>query len=94
MITKKLIKNLGMFGVSMGLLASPLAFSDQVTLPPVFIIAEELASPSMYSDPVNDPRELMQAAYRGPITPNGAIAEYLPSFRSDPIIDPFMNGAN
>ncbi|MCE9683355.1 hypothetical protein [Halomonas alkalisoli] len=88
MNSTNLIKKLGILGITMGLVSSPLAFSDQPTLPTVIVTAQELVSPSMRSDPVNDPRDKMQAAFRGHVTPNGTFAELSPSFRSQPVTDP------
>ncbi|WP_416138590.1 hypothetical protein ACM26W_19390 [Halomonas sp. HK25] len=91
MISTTLIKKLGLLGITMSLVASPLAFSDQLTLPAVIVTAEELVSPSMRSDPVNDPRDLTQPAFRGHVTANGAmngaIGLVSPSMRSDPVND-------
>lgn len=89
MISTNLIKKFGMLGVSMGLLISPLALSDEVALPTVIVIGGDLISPSFRSDPVNDPRYITQAAFRGPMTANGFATEDLsPSFRSNPANDP------
>jgi hypothetical protein len=88
MISTKLIKQLGILGITLGLVASPLALSDQLTLPAVIVTAEELASPSLRSDPVNDPRDLTQPAFRGHVTANGAIGLVSASMRSNPINDP------
>jgi hypothetical protein len=91
MISTTLIKRLGILGITMGLMASPLALSDQLTLPAVIVTAEELASPSMRSDPVNDPRDLTQPSFRGHVATNGAmngaIGLVSPSFRSQPVSD-------
>ncbi|MCH4564516.1 hypothetical protein MKP05_15535 [Halomonas sp. EGI 63088] len=89
MISTNLIKKFGILGVSMGLMISPLALSDEVALPAVIVIGEDMISPSFRSNPVNDPRDITQAAFRGPVTENGLVTKDLsPSFRSDPVNDP------
>jgi hypothetical protein len=88
MISTNLIKKLGILGVSMGLVTSPLAFSQEVTLPAVIITAEQLASLSMRSDPVNDPRDLTQAAFWGGHLTSIPFILVSPSFLSDPVNDP------
>ncbi|MDI5935729.1 hypothetical protein [Halomonas kalidii] len=89
MISTNLIKKLGMLGVAMGLIVSPLALSDEVTLPAVVVIAEDAISPSMRSNPINDPRYITQAAFRGHVTTNGfATADLSSSFRTNPVNDP------
>jgi hypothetical protein len=87
MISTNLIKKLGILGISMGLLASPLAFSQQQALPVIIITPEELASLSMRSDPVSDPRDLTQSAFHGYLT-GIPIMLVSPSFWSDPVGDP------
>ncbi|MCH4564515.1 hypothetical protein MKP05_15530 [Halomonas sp. EGI 63088] len=88
MISPNLIKKFGILGVSMGLMISPLALSDEVALPAVIVIGEDMISPSFRSNPVNDPRDITQAAFRGPVTANGfATADLSPSFRSNPVND-------
>ncbi len=77
MISTNLIKKLGMLGVAMGLIVSPLALSDEVTLPAVVVIAEDAISPSFRSNPINDPRYITQAAFRGQMTTNGVATEDL-----------------
>ncbi|WP_416138589.1 hypothetical protein ACM26W_19385 [Halomonas sp. HK25] len=88
MISTNFIKKLGILGVSMGLVASPLAFSEEVTLPAVTITAEQLASLSMRSDPINDPRDFTQAAFWGGHLTSIPVMLISPSFRSDPVNDP------
>jgi hypothetical protein len=87
MNSTNLIKKLGILGISMGLMASPLAFSQEQTLPIIIITPEELVSPSMRSDPINDPRDLTQPAFPGHV--NGIIEPFSlsPSFRSEPVSD-------
>jgi len=87
MTSKNIIKSLSIFGITMGLVASPLALSDQLTLPAVIVTAEELASPSMRSDPINDPWNLTQPAFQGYVTANGAIGLVSASMRSNPVND-------
>ncbi|MBE0488530.1 MAG: hypothetical protein IBX53_05580 [Halomonas sp.] len=91
MISKSIRKSIGIFSIAMGLVASPLALSDQLTLPAVIVTAEELASPSMRSNPVNDPRDLTQPAFRGHPT-SVSMMLVSPSYQSQPINDPFHNG--
>jgi len=77
MISKSIRKSIGIFGIAMGLVASPLAFS------------ETFISPSMYSDPINDTRHITRPAFPNHAMANNPsdLATLSPSFKSDPIRD-------
>jgi hypothetical protein len=82
------IKQVGILGIAMGLVTSPLALSDQLTLPAVIVTAEELASASMRSDPVNDPGDFTLPAFGSYMTANGIDGLVIsPSFWSEPVSD-------
>lgn len=78
MINRHITQSLGIVGIAMGLMASPLAFS------------ETFVSPSLHSDPVNDTRHVTQPAFSGHAAANNPteLSTLSPSFQSDPVRDP------